>query len=70
MKIEMEATDQITTMDGVRGRIWKGTTETGQSCLVFVHRIMVPVGEDQAAFERALIEMLPPGRVIDLRMVT
>lgn len=70
MKIEMEATDQIVTIHGVRGRIWKGTTETGQECLVFVHRIMVPIGDDQAAFEKTLVEMLPPGVVTDLRMLT
>jgi hypothetical protein len=69
MKMTIEATDQITHLEGVPARVWKGTTEKGVACLVFVHRIAVDRGADASELERALKEQLPPGRVVDLRKV-
>lgn len=69
MKLTIESTDQLTTIDGVPVRVWKGTTERGVECVVLVHRIAVHKAQDQAQFEAELFEQLPPGRHVDLRMV-
>jgi hypothetical protein len=69
MRITIEATDKLTTIAGSECRVWNGTSENGAKCLVFVARVAVPEGEDQSAFERELRETIPPGRVVDLRMV-
>ncbi|MCC7423793.1 MAG: hypothetical protein IT428_26305 [Planctomycetaceae bacterium] len=69
MRMQIESTDQLTHMDGVPVRVWKGTSEDGTPCVVFVHRIAVSNQVDQAQFERELAEQLPPGRVVDLRHV-
>lgn len=38
MKITIESTDVVTVVDtkGTESRVWKGVTESGVSCLVFV----------------------------------
>jgi len=69
MRMQIEATDQITHLDGVPCRVWKGTTEGGVECLVFVHRVAVREDADSAEFDRELQSQLPPGRVVDLRHV-
>ncbi len=69
MKIQIESTSNLTTMDGVPVRHWKGRTESGIECDVFVHRIAGHKGQDSAQFESELKEMDPPGgpRAISLR---
>jgi hypothetical protein len=69
MKLQIEATEQLTTIDGVPVRLWEGVTESGVCCKVFVHRIAVHNDEDSSQFEHELAEQLPPGRVIDLRHI-
>lgn len=69
MKLMIEATDQLTEIDGVPARVWNGTTEGGVECKVFVHRIAVHESADASQFERELKEQMPPGRHVDLRMV-
>lgn len=69
MKITIESTDQITTLDGVPCRVWKGATEAGVECVVFVHRLAVHKDQDAAQFERELAEQLPPGRHVPLSLV-
>jgi hypothetical protein len=64
VKITIESTDQLTHMDGVPVRVWKGVTERGTECFVFVHRVAVRDGQ-HAEFARELNEQLEPGRVID-----
>lgn len=61
MNIEIEATDTITTIDGVPVRLWKGWTENGIACAVMVHRIAVLHSEDATEFDSQLKEQLPPG---------
>ena len=68
MILTIEATDQLTHWDGVPVRVWKGKTESGVDCFVFVHRVAVHKSKDQAEFERALRE-IPPGRVVPLSAV-
>ena len=67
MKIQIEATDKLTQIDGVPVRLWEGVTELGTKCKVFVHRIAVHKTEDCSQFEQELAELLPPGRHIELR---
>ena len=61
MKLQIEATDTVTTIDGVPVRLWKGWTENGIACAVMVHRIAVLHFEDTAEFDAQLAEQLPPG---------
>jgi hypothetical protein len=69
MKITIESTDQLTDFEGVPVRVWKGVTERGAECFVFVHRIAVDNSQDAAQFELELKEMLPRGQVFDLRLI-
>ena len=69
MKITIEATDQLTEMDGVPVRVWNGTTEGGVQCFVFVHRLAVHMDEDSGEFDRELKEQMPPGRAIPLSAI-
>ena len=70
MMILIEATDDIAVIDGVECRRWKGKSENGTDCHVFVHRIAVANDRDQKPFERELCEKLPPGRQpVDVAMV-
>lgn len=69
MKIMIEATDQITNIEGVPVRHWRGTTEAGVECDVFVHRIAAHKDADTSAFDRELQAQLPPARTIPLSMI-
>jgi hypothetical protein len=71
MKITIEPTQQIVTVDGFECRRWAGVTDQGSRCDVFVRRIRVANTEDQTAFERELLEMPQPELpAIDLRYLT
>lgn len=69
MQIQIEATDKVTTIDGVPCRLWEGVTERGTKCKVFVHRIAVHESEDSSQFDAELQEQLPPPRAVPLSMV-
>lgn len=69
MRLLIEATDQITRVDGVEARMWEGVTDRGTRCKVFVHRIAVHESEDSAEFDRELREQLPPGRHFPLSAI-
>lgn len=60
MRIQIESTKEITTLDGVPCRVWRGTTERGIDCFVFVHRVAVHKADDGAEFEAELVEMDSP----------
>ena len=60
MKIAIESTEKITTLDGQRCRVWKGTTERGIACVVFVARVSVAEHADIEQFEKELLETAPP----------
>ena len=65
MKITIEATDTTATLDGVDCRLWRGISEGGVECLVYVHRIAVREDLDQSDFEAELFAKPAPrpGRV-------
>ena len=69
MKLMIESTDEITSMENVPVRVWKGVTESGVPCIVFVHRIAVLNSEDQSQFDTELAEQLPPGRIVPLSAI-
>jgi hypothetical protein len=78
MKITIESSGELTTVDGHMVRKWNGVTERGARCIVFVARIAVLKSESQEQFERELKETAAPGeltgayeppRVIDLRHI-
>ena len=50
MKILMESTEHVVTVDGVECRVWNAVTENNTQCFVFVHRIAVAKDEDAAEF--------------------
>ena len=50
MKILMESTKHVITVDGVECRVWNAVTENDTQCFVFVHRIAVAQIEDRAEF--------------------
>lgn len=66
MKMQIESTEQITEIGGVPVRVWKGVTESGVDCFVFVHLIAVRNDHDSTEFERDLAEQVPPGRSVPL----
>jgi len=63
MKLKIESTNLTTRIDGVKVRLWRGMTETGTPCNVFVHRIAVEMGADSTEFDRQLREQLPPAEL-------
>jgi hypothetical protein len=50
MKILMESTPHIVTVDGVECRVWNAVTDNDIQCFVFVHRIAVHNSDDQREF--------------------
>lgn len=60
MKIEIESTSKLTTIGDVPVRHWRGRTESGVRCHVFVHRIAVHEDDDASQFEAELAEVDPP----------
>jgi hypothetical protein len=63
MRLTIESTNMITTIDGRPCRIWKGRTESGREVDVFVHRIATADLAAQAELEREMIEMGRPVEV-------
>jgi hypothetical protein len=60
MKLQIESTDRVVTIDGVPARVWEGTTESGIPCICFVTRVAVHNDHDSSQFARELLEQRPP----------
>lgn len=72
MKITIESTSKLVTLDGVPARVWQGKTETGIPVACFITRIAVDRAENCAEFERELTEHAAPRtdlQTFPLRMV-
>lgn len=73
MKITVESTSRIVTVNGVDARIWEGYTESGIPVYCCITRIAVPKGADASQFERELEECRPPSlesaQVFPTRMI-
>jgi hypothetical protein len=61
MKIQMESTEIMAEVDGIKTRIWNGITEDGVQCFVFAayvaFRADMPISRGA---EQELIELDPP----------
>lgn len=60
MKITIESTEDIVTVNGVPARVWVGKTDSGIDVQCMVTRIAVDRTEDQAQFEAELQQHRPP----------
>jgi hypothetical protein len=72
MKITIENTRKIVTVNDVPARIWEGFTESGIAVHCYITRIAVHKDEDQEQFERELLEQRLPSAAIEgipLRLV-
>jgi hypothetical protein len=63
MKIVITPTQEISHMDGIPVRVWKGETESGVACRIYVHRVAVQEPEQCAEFEGALNEEVEHRRI-------
>lgn len=66
MEIKITSTHKLTSMDGVKVRLWEGVTAAGVPCKVYVHRVAFKTDNDMAEFERDLKERLPPVEYVPL----
>ena len=70
MKITIEPTDKIVKfgIPGINHRMWRGRTENGGECILFVYRIVTTDLETETQIQSAnkLAEALPPGRIISI----
>lgn len=73
MKATLEPTSMFTFVNGVRCRIWQGTTERGVPIHAHIALVGVDRAEDSSELERALKEVAPPRadllELASLRMV-
>lgn len=74
MRLTLEPTDKIQSVDGVPHRVWKGETEKGVPVLAYI-RAVSPQTHDEAAnaeFARELQELPKPRRegiTFDMRFI-
>jgi len=57
MKLTIEPTGTIMTINGVSARVWKGTSDKGIAVECFIAFVQVHEGDDNAGFERELREV-------------
>lgn len=74
MKLTIESTTHVVTLNGVPARVWEGITESGVHVHCYVTRIAVPNDSpaEQERFARELQEHRVPSlevQAIPLRMV-
>ena len=66
MKIIIENTTKIVTLNGVYARIWEGETDTGIKVHCYVTRIaIVPNQEHEAEFEKELEKQKTPSAAVE-----
>lgn len=60
MKLTIESTTKMVTLDGVPARIWEGHSEDGVAVQVFVTGIQADASADLSRFARELEEHRAP----------
>lgn len=60
MKVTIESTSKIVSVDGVPARLWEGSTDSGIPVHCYVTRIAVEKTEDMTQFLRELEEQRAP----------
>jgi len=68
MKITVEATGQIQTVNGRPARLWKGKTESGVEVRCWIALIEVRKDEDSTQFERELREVKVERQLVSFDM--
>lgn len=63
MKLTIENTSQLLTIDGAPARVWEGRTESGIPVTAFITRVAVAVGCDATEFERELADARAPSQI-------
>jgi len=72
VKITLESTSQLSTINGVPARVWEGQTDSGIAVIAWVSRIAVREDQDQSQFLKELAEQRPPSadaQSFPLRMI-
>lgn len=71
MKLSLEATGTIQTINGVPARLWTGRTESGIAVRCWIALIEVKASDDNTAFERELREVKTERQLVsfDYRLV-
>lgn len=71
MKITITPTGEFHTVNGVRARVWKGVTDKGVACTLYIPLVQVRRDADNAAFEAELREVEVERQLssFDFRMV-
>jgi hypothetical protein len=73
MKITIESTTRIVTINGAPARVWEGTSENDIPVIAVIARISVRDDQDTSQFERELRECRPPSpdavRAFDARLI-
>jgi hypothetical protein len=59
MKVTLQSTDKIVTINGIEARVWEGKTERGIACFALIPRIACPIAANAAEFERELLDRPP-----------
>jgi hypothetical protein len=65
MKLIIESTSKVVTVDGVPARIWEGETQTGVRVHCYITRVAVENAGDQTQFERELALCKAPSPAIE-----
>ena len=65
MKITIESTTKVVTVNDVPARIWEGHTESGIPVHCYVTRIAVHKDEDASQFEAELQSMRTPSTAVE-----
>ena len=65
MKVTLEPTSKIVSLDGGPARVWEGHTANGVPCHAYITRIAVAREQDASEFERALEEQRRPSPAIE-----
>jgi hypothetical protein len=69
MKMRIEATGLLTTIDGVPARLWIGVTAGGIPCRVYLCGLEARAEDDVERLEREMFDTLPPGKHVPQALV-
>lgn len=72
MKVTLESTTRIITVNGIEMRVWEGETANGVKCHAYIPRIACEHTADSQEFDRDLLEYAAPSpeiAALPLRMI-
>lgn len=67
MRVTLESTEQLVTLNGVPARVWEGETASGVRVHALIARVGVSAAESPATLEQfaaELVECRPPSREV------